>query len=508
MEMSNKLIKALVFVMISLMLLSACGTNNGGETGTKDTLTVAYASEATNLDPHNNVSSVSMSLEMMIYDRLVERTPEGEIVPSLATKWEELDDTTIRFYLRDDVTFHNGEKLTAEDVKYTIERASTMPNSATYFAFFDGEGTTVVDDYTVDIKLTEPFAPVYNYLATARGSIVCKKTMEEMGSEAYGRAPIGSGKFKFTEWVAGDRVELTRNDEYWGEKPAYTTLVARTIVESANRAIEVETGGVDIAMTIDPSDVQRLTDNPDTKIVSGPSYTISMLVMNAAKHEIISDVRVREALSIAIDIPALVDVIYKGAATVADSVISNQIQYYKPIGPLEYDPERAMELLDEADFDFSQAIKIYVNSAGQSKDIAEIVRNQWEAIGVTTEIEMVDGAKFGEMYGSGELMIFHAASSASSGDPDHAMTLWCRGPQQFLCTDESILDLTDKGKGTYDTAERQKIYEELQQKCWDYHGVIPLAYVDAIYGARSNVENIIVSPGGTPDFSTVTFSNS
>lgn len=505
-KMLKKFVKTLSFLMVPLILFSAC--SGTADSGKKDTLTVAYASEATNLDPHNNVSLTSMSLEMMIYDRLVERTADGEIVPSLATGWEELDETTVRFYLRDDVKFHNGEKLTAEDVKYTIERASTMPNSATFFAYFDGEGTTVIDEYTIDIKLTAPFAPIYNYLATARGSIVCKKTMEEIGSDSYGRTPVGSGKFKFTNWVSGDRVELTRNDDYWGEKPAYQEFVARTIVESANRAIEVETGGVDIAMAIDPSDTQRLIDNPDTEIVSGPSYTISMLVLYAAKHEEISDVRVREALSIAIDVPALVNVIYKGTATVADSVMNSQILYYKPVGPLQYDPERARELLEEANFDFSKPIKITVNSSGQSKDIAEIIQNQWGAIGVTTEIDMVDGAKFNEMYSSGEMMIFHAASSASSGDPDHALTLWCRGPLQYLCTDESILDLTATGKQTYDTAERQKIYEELQQKCWDYHGVIPLAYVDAVYATRSEVENVVVSAGGTPDFSTVTFAAS
>ena len=97
----------------------------------RSTLTVAYRTEAANLDPHNNQSLTAFSLEMLIYDRLVEKNADGEIVPSLAESWEVIDDTTIRFHLREDVFFSNGEKLTAEDVKYTIERAETMPNSGT-----------------------------------------------------------------------------------------------------------------------------------------------------------------------------------------------------------------------------------------------------------------------------------------------------------------------------------------------------------------------------------------
>ena len=107
--------------------------SQSGQTAGADnsTLTVAYRTEAANLDPHNNQSLTAFSLEMLIYDRLVEKNADGEIVPSLAESWEVIDDTTIRFHLRKDVSFSNGEKLTAEDVKYTIERAETMPNSGT-----------------------------------------------------------------------------------------------------------------------------------------------------------------------------------------------------------------------------------------------------------------------------------------------------------------------------------------------------------------------------------------
>ncbi len=514
----RRLRKILALTLCLAMLLTACSPGAATSSASssksqapsqatvKDTLNVAFRSEPPNLDPHNNQALYSFTLEQVIYDRLVDKTPKGDIVPMLATKWEVLNDTTIRFYLRNDVSFHNGEKLTAEDVKYTIARASVMPNSSPYFGTFDGDNTTVVDPYTIDIKLKTPFAPVFNYLAGSRGNIVCKKTMEAVGSDAYGRNPIGSGKFKFVKWTSGDRIELVRNDSYWGSKPTFKNLVARVIIEPSSRAIELETGGIDVAFAIDPSDKDRLKANKDTQIVSGPGYGISFLTFNSVKFEIFKNVKVREALTMALDIPSIVEVVYKGNATIADSMINSKISGYTRIGKLEYNPEKAKTLLKEAGFDFSQVLTITVNEDANGKDASEIIQNMWRAIGVNAKIESYDTATVSTKSSTGEMMLNFTQTSASTGDPDQAFALWTNQKTAFVHREQSIMDLLAKGKSTYDTKERAKIYAELQQKCWDYHGIIPIANVDVIYGARANVKNLDPHPGSTPDLSLVTFS--
>lgn len=181
-------------------------------------------------------------MQRVVYDTLVVQNENGEIVPGLAESWEVIDDLTVRFHLREGVKFSNGQELTSEDVVYSLQRATTEPGSASMFSSFDGENTKAVDPYTVDICVKQPFAAIYNYLASSRGDIICKSAMEEMGGEAYGRQPVGTGPFVLSEWNTGDSLVLTRNENYWGDAPAYDKLTFRIITEAANRTIELETG--------------------------------------------------------------------------------------------------------------------------------------------------------------------------------------------------------------------------------------------------------------------------
>lgn len=510
---------AMVFAVCLAMALSGCG--GGSTAGTeakgssmgqaveaqgksKDTLTVAYRSEAANLDPHNNQSLTSFSIELLIYDRLVDKDADGNIVPSLATEWEELDDTTIRFHLREDALFHNGDPVTAEDVKYTIERAETMPGSSSFMSAFDGAGTKVVDEHTVDIKLHVPFAPIYNYLASARGCIVSKAEMEKVGSDAYGRKPIGSGPLVFSQWTAGDSIVLTRNENYWGEKTAYEKFVARFISEAPSRAIELETGGIDVAMHVAPSDIARLSENEKVKIYNEPGYTFTMITINQNSIPALEDVKVREALYAALDIEGIVTAVYKDTAVPAYSIFSPQVAGYQQVGGDEYDPERAKQLLAEANFDPDTTLQLVTTDSSDSVSICEIVRNMWEQAGVKVEIVTYDQATLTEKVSSGEYMLQIASTSPSSGDPDHALWEWKDERLGFNTPDE-IMELIAKGTSVYDMEERKTVYEEIQQLCWKYYGEIPISFSNVVYGTGAGVKGMDVNPGNVPNFSKVSF---
>ncbi len=516
--------KVLTATMLSLcltMTLGGCGGNassgNGQESSSavqqaaadettekKDTFTVAYRSEAANLDPHNNQSLTAFSLELLIYDRLVDKDSDGNIVPALATEWEEIDDTTIRFHLRDDAYFHNGEKVTAEDVKYTIERAETMPGSRAFMNSFDGEGTTVVDEYTVDIKLHTPFAPIFNYLASARGCVVCKSEMEKVGSDTYGRHPIGSGPLVFSSWTAGDSVVLTRNDNYWGEKTAYSKFVARFISEAPSRAIELETGGVDVAMHVASTDVARLEENPKVTVYNEPGYTKTMITLNQNTTPVFEDVRVREALYEALDIEGIVAAVYPNTAVPAYSTFSTKIPGYKQVGQDSYNPDHAKELLAEANWDSSVTLPLITSDLTDTVSICEIVRNMWEQVGVKVEIVTYDSATFNEKVTSGDYVLEIAAVAASSGDPDHALLEW-KDENLGYKTPDNIKELIVEGNSTYDMEKRNEIYEELQELCWAYHAEIPIAYQNVIYGTGADVINMDTHPGNVPNFARAAF---
>ncbi len=521
--MSRKWTKALVFLIALVIMLGvvACGNSekpevtqppktNGAETETQpavkqDTLTVAFRSEAPNLDPHNNGSLTAFAVERQIFDRLVDKDANGTIIPMLAKEWEVMDGTTIRFFLRDDVKFHNGEKLTAEDVVYTIQRAEVMSGSKAYMSAFDGANTVAVDEYTVDIKTHEPFAAAFNYLTSARGNIVCKKACEEMGVDAHGRNPVGSGPFKFVNWTTGDRITLIRNDEYWGEKPVYINLICRFITEDNSRAIELETGGVDIALHIPGKDVEALNNNPDTQAIVNTGFSYTYIAMNTQDFDVFKDVRVRQALAMALDQDALIKIVWNGYADVADCDLPSNFLGYKSKTGREYNPEKAKILLEDVGFDFNQEIVYSIPNNTDQRNLSEAVHNMWSAIGIKVKIETYEQATLTEKGLKGEIMMYSATESAATGDPDNALYFYKDGTTGRSHNDDHIRELIAKGRQTYDNVERTKIYNELVDYLWDYCGRIPIAYNSVIYGTRSNIENFNPEPGYVPDFTTVTF---
>lgn len=516
----KKFSKIIALLTASVMGLTACGApaasapsessesgaQSASATGEKvpaDTLRVILNSEPSNIDPHNNTRLTSWAVQEEIFDKLVTKDENGEILPDVATKWEQIDDKTWRFYLRDDVTFHDGSKLTAEDVVFSLKRACAASGSQTFFINFDADNIKAVDDYTVDVGTKQPFAAVLNYLASARGAILSKAAVESMGDEAYGRAPIGSGPFKVTSWTTGDSIVLTRNEEYWGEKPSYTTLQFRFITEASNRAIELETGGADIVYNVVANDAERLKSSSDVNIVSGPAYQFVYVSFNMSD-ETLSNEKLREALTTAIDIPSLVSAIYGDGAQVADSYMSPNIAAHASMPAKTYDLEKAKELIAEAGYPDGLELTIKLAEDSNFSAMAEIVQAMWAEIGVTTNIESMEQATYLEQANAGEVQVAMASTNAVSGDPDNALMIWrTTAVNAIQPSDPKIDDFLNAGGAEFDTTKRAEIYKEAQQYLWDKNYCIPICFPNVTYGTSNKVENFECDPGSTPDLANV-----
>lgn len=526
----KKNVRILALVLSTLMLLSACsnnqqqpsGDNNpapatqqGSENNTaapnvgtapagKDSLVVAVGTEPSSLDPQDVNMVTAFMINKHVMDRLFVSDASYNITPSLAETYEWVDDTTLRVKIREGVTFTDGDPLTAEDVVYTIARACEKSQSATAFGPFDAANTVAVDDYTVDIKLKYAYPNAITVLASGRAGIVSQKSIEEMGEEAYGRAPVGSGKFQVVNWTAGDRIELTRNDNYWGDKPAYKDLTFRIITENASRAIEVEAGGADIAFNVSAEDLDRLKSNPEINVIQGGSATMNHVVINSVNFDTLKDPKVRKAMHMALDMNAIVQVAYKGNAQVATSLAPAVTTNSVAVGPETYDPEGAKALLAESGFDTSTEIVLNIYKNAQIEAMAEIMCNMWNAIGLNVKIEMMDRATMVTNNGQGKTPFYISSVTASDGNIEGVFRMW-ETPSYGFTADEELRNKITEAKGIMDDAARAQAYADIQRECWDLHTVIPICTADNIFAARSYIQGFEFHPDNSPDLSKVTF---
>lgn len=496
------------FLAVS-MLLSGCGQSTpsadtpsdapAAEKQVKDTLTVAMQSEPANLDPHNTSENAGFTVETQIFNSLVEKEADGTIVPALATDWEVLDPLTVRFHIRDDVYFHNGEKMTAEDVCYSIQRACTSAGSSGHFKNVDGEKTTVVDENTVDIVTKVPFSSLFNYLSSSRGSIVPKAAVEEMGDEAFARNPIGTGAFKLDSWETGTSIQLIKNDQFWGNAPSYDNLKFRFISETATRAIELETGMVDVIFNPATTDTDRMKSDDRFNVVMGPGYGQMQALFNLSDPGV-QDIRIRQAMAYALDVPSLVKVVYGDYAVPATSVMSSGIACYHEIGVQEYNPEKAKELLAEAGYADGLTLNFACMNTQEAQDVAEILQNMWGAVGIKLNIKMSAAGEFVDSCFRGENQCMASAASFATGDPSHALSDYLVGNSGALCLpqDPKVDELVNEAALNFEEAARAEAYAKAQEYVHDQCYLIPLADKQVIYITSSNVENFPCYANGIP----------
>lgn len=402
MKKTGKII-SLLLVAIMVFSLAACGsskqstgddnstgntessTKSGDDTvSSKDTLNVGLSADPMNLDPNDNNSQHSHRVKTQIYETLVSRDEEGKLTGGLAESWEWENDTTIIFHIREGVYFQSGDELTADDVKFSIERIASMAAGAIAVSHVDLDKSEVVDTYTYKMVLKDAYTPQIAWLEWPLTAISCKITVEESDAD-FMNSPNGTGPYKLAKWTSGDRVELVANENYWGGEPAVKNLNMIIITESANRAIMLETGELDIAYDISSVDYDRIANSEETSIEKSPSHNTNYIGMSCL-YEPFDDVKVRQAVASAIDVAACYNVAYNGVHEFATSLVDPEVDGYTPLTFPEYNPEKAKQLLAEAGYPDGFSCKFYTNNDAERIAMAEAVQGYLEEVGIKTEI--------------------------------------------------------------------------------------------------------------------------
>jgi len=480
-----------------------------GASGTPDELIIVVPSMPVSLDPIGSNDNGSVLVRNQIFDSLIMVNPATqELEPGLAVSWEMEDAQTVRMELRRGVYFHNGDYFTASDVQFSLNRLSEAPLTRAIVGMIDS--VEIHGDYDITIHLNEPFVPILNVLGANASRIVSERAVLEMGGR-FNENPIGTGPFKFEDIVLGDRVILTRNDNFWGEEPALSSMTFRVIAEQANRFIEVETGNADIAIGIAPSDIARAETTDGITLHRAPSFSYTYIGFNMQDGPL-ADVRVRHAINYALDTEAIAFAAFSGTGSHATGPLSQLSLFAVDVEPFEFDVERALELMAEAGYADGFELNLFTNAGNQVRsDIAEMVQNQLRVINIDVTVDIYENAIFLERTAVGEHDLFVFGTTPANPDPNtllysmfHSSMSGAPGNRMFYHNPE-VDRLLHYGRAELDKAIRAQMYADAQHIIRDDAPQVFLHQGEEMHIARSNVRNFFATANGVHWFWQVYF---
>lgn len=456
--------------------------------GPSGSLVFVIGSDPSTLDPQFPDDGNARAVNDNIYEMLVVRDPmTAELGPSLAESWEQVDATTWRFYLREGVEFHNGEPFNAEAVAYSAERMIDPDFNSEIISFVATiTGAEAVDEYTVDIFTEGPDPILLSRLTWL--NIVPPVYTEEAGDD-FGNKPVGTGPYKFVEWVKGDHVKLEANLDYWGGAPSIAEVTVRTIPEDATAASALQAGEVDIVRHLIP---EYLDQVPKAVSVHGIEFPWIRINTNV---EPLNDVRVRQALNYAIDKEALRDALYSGYAAIAEGQIltPGHFGYNPDVEAFPYDPDKAMDLLEEAGA--TGATLEFIGESGRwlkDKELVEALAAQLEAVGLNIDVQIVEWSAWLDLLFAGAEAapdLQYSSHDNSLFDADRTLSvLFTTEGSQAAYGVPKVDELVNEARTETDVDTREEMYHEAVQIIHDDAACVFLLNLDDIYGLSEHVE--------------------
>lgn len=454
--------KALALLLSALLLMGLLPAVASAEGGT---LRFGTDAEPIGFDPHTISAVASLRVISLVYNTLVDVDEDLNIIPELATSWEQVDDVTYLFHLRDDVTFHNGRQMTAEDVKYSFERiltpdAGMLGNSASYVA--DIDTVEAIDDYTVQITLSKMNAPFLANLSSNYCAIVCKEVVEE--NEDLLRADGGTGPYTLGEWVPDNMVSLHKYDGYFVEgEPNFDTIEYYVMTDSSARLAALRTDSVDI-INADTSMLPLVEGDDSINTLSYQSRNYATLCLNT-NLEYFQDVRVRQAISLALNREEIIDMAYNGEAEISGFVPASMGHWAVDVldHPLyQQDIEQAKALLAEAGYPDGFEVTLIVGLLDSLRDIGAVVQQQLAEIGITVNVENKENAEYVALWSAHDFEMM-ACQNGAGHDPSRGVAFFFKtGTSANIAeySNERVDELCDLGAGTTDVDQRREYYTE------------------------------------------------
>lgn len=494
--------------LMGAVLALYVGTGFAWAQGEIKELVIGIGVDADTLNPQEQTTSLIMNITELIHDTLFFQTPDAKLEPRLATEFKvSSDGLTYTIKLRKGVKFSDGTPLTAKIMKETIDRALD-PNKRVPLRYYLAmiESASVVDDLTFEVKLKYPFAPFPYNLAQVILAPTSPKALERLGEEVR-QKPVGAGPFVLKEWVKGDRIVMVRNENYWGKKPSVAKLTWKIVPETATREAMLRAGQIHICYKPSPANVAALKSDPSIKVEMPLDTRTIFMGLNCQKG-VTANKLVRQAFNYAVDKKAIVSKILFDTAVPMEGPVSPIVWgYFKMDKQYDYNPEKAKELLKQANFDFNRTVQMRTPQGRYlfDKQIAEYVQASLQAIGVKVELRTYDWptyvAGLQKPLNETELEVFLLGWGPFVMDADyglygqfHSSVNPPKGLGSAFYSDPEFDRLMDESRRELNPEKRKELLKKASEKVWEDCPWIWLHTEKFLIAYNSKIKGLVVTP--------------